>query len=100
MFGFGTLIWYFGTQDSFCQKLSKKILVIFLVKSKKLTFKIGDLTGSCFDSNDSQILEIKTLRSCKSVFGSRWESFDISGHTFLLIWETYRKGLAIGFFQD
>jgi len=68
VFGFGTLIWYFGTQ---------------------LTFKIGDLTGSCFDSNETQILEIKSLRSCKSVFGSRWESFDISGHTFLLIWCMY-----------
>lgn len=68
VFGFGTLIWYFGTQ---------------------LTFKIGDLTGSCFDSNGTQILEIKSLRSCKSVFGSRWESFDISGHTFLLIWCMY-----------
>ena len=71
----------------------------FWVNLTKLTFKIGDLTGSCFDSNETQILEIKSLRSCKSVFGSRWESFDISGHTFLLIWETYRNGLATRLFS-
>lgn len=67
VFVFGSIIWFIGTQ---------------------ITFKIGDLTGVCLDSNETQIQDVQNLRTCKSVFG-RWESFDISGHTFLLIWCLY-----------
>ena len=61
---FGTIIWFIGTQ---------------------LTFKIGDLTGTCRDSNESLIPDIVRRKDCTTVEG-QWSSFDISGHTFLLIW--------------
>lgn len=63
----GTVIWFFGTE---------------------LTFKIGDLTGICYDENSTEISGYTSRRQCRSVTGS-WESFDISGHTFLLTWCVY-----------
>merc|ERR1712130_211576 len=63
----GTAVWYIGTQ---------------------ITFRIGDLTGQCLDGNSSVITGYTTRRQCRSVMGL-WDSFDISGHTFLLTWCLY-----------
>lgn len=63
----GTAVWYVGTQ---------------------ITFRIGDVTGRCLDGNSSIIHGYDNRRQCRSVMGL-WDSFDISGHTFLLNWCVY-----------
>jgi len=67
IFLFGTTGWFLGTQ---------------------LTFKIGDYTGTCVDSNFSAVSGFATKRLCRSN-GHTWDYFDISGHTFLLSWSVY-----------
>jgi len=64
---FGSTGWFLGTQ---------------------LTFKIGDYTGTCVDSNFSEVSSFGTKRLCRSN-GHTWDYFDISGHTFLLSWSVY-----------
>ena len=41
----------------------------------------------------------ETRRECRSVYGA-WDSFDISGHTFLLSWCLYISAMELDHFQN
>ena len=75
----GTTVWFIGTQ---------------------ITFKIGDVTGHCLDANLTRLAGVSSRRSCRLLAGeTTWSAFDISGHTFLLIWCLYMTATEFKLFN-
>lgn len=75
----GSTVWFIGTQ---------------------ITFKIGDVTGHCLDANLTRLVGVSSRRSCRLLAGeTTWSAFDISGHTFLLVWCLYMTATEFKLFN-